>query len=236
MRALTGATSGLTAAATIGILAFAQELSPPIVDGERLNYTIAWPSGLPVGHASLQARTRNPGWHLELTLRATLPSIEVDDVFESSTDQELCSEVFVKRVRHGDKRAHESLRFGPGRVDRFNLEAADPEIPGRTAAGDCARDALAFLYYLRKDLAAGRLPSPGTIFYGAAYHIRVRFVRQRWLMIGGERRSADEFRAVVAGPASQHEFSVYVGQDEARTPLLFRIELGEETFSMQLDE
>ncbi len=236
MQAFTGVALVLSASATIVLLALAQ--APPLQrpDSEQLNYTIAWPSGLPVGHASLRARALDPGWRHEMTLQATLPSMEIDDMFASRTDSKLCSEVFEKHVRHGDRWAHESLRFGPGLVERFNLESTDREPPGRNATGDCARDALTFLYYLRQDLAAGRLPSPGTIFFGAAYRIQVWFTRTRRLLIGAEQRAADEFRAVVDGPASRHEFSFFVGQDENRTPLLFRVELGGDIFSMQLDE
>ncbi len=229
-------TAILLSAATVAALALAQQGASPIPDSEQLNYSIAWPSGLPVGRASLRARALDPGWRFEMTLSATLPSIEIDDVFISRTDAALCSEVFEKHVRHGDRRAHESLRFGPGQVERFNLEAAEGELPGRIPAGDCARDALAFLHHLRQDLAAGRIPPAGRIFFGAGYRIRLRFVRQRWLDVGGDRRLADEFRAIAEGPASRHEFSVFVGQDEARTPLLFRIDFEDRTFSMQLDE
>ncbi len=236
MRASTVVALALLALAAATALAPGEEPASPIPDSEQLMYTIAWPSGLPVGRASLRARTLDPGWRFEMTLRATLPSIEIDDVFVTRTDSDLCSEVFEKHVRHGERRAHESLRFGPGLVERFNLEAPAQEAPGRTASGDCARDALAFLYYLRQDLAAGRIPSAGSIFFGAAYRIRLRFVRPRRLTMGEDSRLADEFRAVVEGPASRHEFSVFMGQDEARKPLLFRMEFDEGTFSMQLDE
>lgn len=226
----------MSALALIGALAPAQEPPSAIPDSEQLAYSITWPSGLPVGRATLRARTLDPGWRLEMTLRASLPSIEVDDAFLSRTDRSLCSEVFEKHVRHGDRRAHESLRFGPDQVERFNLEAPVGEHPGRSPAGTCERDALTFLYHLRQELARGRVPSPTGVFFGAGYRVRLRFVRTRRLALGGEGRLADEFRATVEGPASRHEVSVFMGRDEARTPLLFRVGFDEGTFSMQIDE
>ena len=236
MRPLTGA---ILAAILIALAPWhgpAQEQASPIPLDERLEYTITWPSGLPVGRAELRARDLDPGWRFEMTLRASLPQIEVDDAFVSRTDAEMCSQTFEKHVRHGAKRAHESLRFGPRELERTNLEAPTSEHPGRIAVGDCARDALAYLFFLRRDLAAGRIPAPGNIYFGAGYRIRLEFVRTRWLPVAEERRLADEIRVAVRGPASEHAFAVYFARDPARTPLLVRADFEEGPFSMLLSE
>lgn len=214
----------------------AQEQVSPINLDERLEYTITWPSGLPVGRAEFRARDLDPGWRFEMTLRASLPQIEIDDAFVSRTDAEMCSETFEKHVRHGAKRAHESLRFGPRELERTNLEAPASELPGRVPVAGCARDALAYLYFLRRDLAAGRIPAPGNIYFGAGYRIRLEFVRTRWLTVSDERRLADEIRVVVRGPASEHAFSAYFARDPARTLLLVRADFEEGPFSMRLSE
>lgn len=214
----------------------AQGGSFPISPAERLEYSITWPSGLPVGRAEFRARDLDPGWRFEMTLRASLPQIEIDDAFISRTDADVCSQTFEKHVRHGGKRSHESLRFGPREMERSNLEADTREPPGRTPVNRCARDALAYVYFLRRDLAAGRIPPPGDVYFGAGYRLRLEFVRARWLTVGGERRIADEIRAVVRGPASAQTFSVYFGRDAARTPLLFRADFEEGPFSMMLAE
>lgn len=214
----------------------AQEVGPPISQSEELRYTITWPSGLPVGRAEFRARDLDPGWRFEMTLRASLPQIEIDDAFVSRTDAGLCSQTFEKHVRHGAKRAHESLRFGSGELERSNMEASALEPPGRTPIGDCARDALAHLYFLRHDLAAGRITPPADVFFGAGYRVRMEFVRTRWLSISGGRRLADEILAVVKGPASEHAFTIYFGRDPARTLFLVRAEFEEGPFSMQLME
>ena len=221
--------------AVLGRLA-AQDPGPSFPEDERLRYSIAWPSGLPVGEGELRARRVDLGWRFEMTLRASLPKTEIDDAFVSRTDASMCSEQFEKHVRHGRKRAHESLRFGPGRVERRNLEPQRPEVPGVSTAPPCARDALAFLQFLRRDLAAGRISPPGAVYFGAAYRVELEFVRSRLLTVGEQRRIADEIRAVVRGPASEHGFSVFFGRDDSRTPLLFRVEFEEGSFTMALAE
>ena len=214
--------------------ALAQDAQFPFADDEELAYSIAWPSGLTVGEGAFRARRTEAGWRFEMTLRASLPTIEIDDVFVSTTDGELCSSEFKKHIRHGRKRADESLRFGRLTLERTNLDPEQGEQPGTVPIPSCARDALAFVYFVRRDLAAGRIPSVRDIFFGAGYRVRLVYKRTRWLTSNSERRLADEIRVDVRGPVSQHSFSVYFGRDKARTPLLFRVEFDAGPFTMQL--
>ncbi len=236
MRALAGKLPAalLLAAALAHVVS--QGSAAAVPDDERLAYSVAWSSGLPVGSAELNARNVDPGWRFEMTLRANLPNFEVEDAFLSTADAGMCSEQFQKHVRHGRKRTHEALRFGPETVERRNLEADRGEPPGVSRSGPCERDALAFLYFLREELAAGRIPPPAQVHFGAGYRIELGFVRARWLRLGGDSRLTDEIRARVRGPASDHSFSVFFARDEARTPLLFQVEFEEGVFLMQLAE
>ena len=163
-------------------------------------------------------------------------SIEIDDAFRSITDASACSTQFEKHIRHGSKRAHESLRFGSNSVERTNLVSESFERPGTSPVSGCAYDALAFLYYLRKDLADGRIAPPGRVFFGAGYEVELEYAQTRRLFWAGQRRLTDEIRVSVRGPASKHEFSVYFGRDEARTPLLIHAEFEGTLFTMQLLE
>lgn len=212
----------------------AQDVQFPFPDDEKLAYSIAWPSGLSVGEGAFRARRMESGWRFEMTLRASLPNIEIDDVFLSRTDTKLCSSEFEKHIRHGHKRAHESLRFGRLTLERTNLDSDQGGQPSVVPIPTCAQDALAFVYFLRRDLAAGRIPSARDIFFGAGYRVRLGYARTRWLTWNAERRLADEIRVNVRGPASQHSFSVYFGRDKARTPLLVRAEFDTGPFVMQL--
>ena len=214
----------------------AEEIRMPFAAGENLAYTITWPSGLSVGAARFSARPKGDGWRFEMTMDASVHEFEIDDAFISETDAYLCSDRFEKHVRHGTKRAHEALRFADGIVERTNLDPERPGPPGTAPVGACARDALATLYYLRQDLAAGRLPAPGTIHFGAAYDARLEYERTRWLPWDGDRRQADLIRVKVRGPASRLEFLAYFGRDAARTPLLFQARIEDESFVMRLVE
>ena len=213
----------------------AQEFAIPIPDEERLVYSIAWPSGLSVGRAEFRARNLDPGWRFELTMSASLPSIEIDDAFRSRTDSATCSIEFEKHARHGERRAHESLRFRSGSLERINLEADAAPGSGIVPTEECARDALAFLYFLRADLAAGRVPPASRVYFGAGYRLELELEETRRLVWDGERRLVDEIRAVIRGPASEHELSAFFDRDEARTPLIYRMEFDGTPFTMQLN-
>ena len=214
----------------------AQESRFPFPANEELAYSIAWPSGLTVGTAEFRARRSDPGWRFEMKIRASVPKIEIDDAFVSRTDELLCSLNFEKHIRHGTKRAHEILRFGEGALYRTNLEARGRAVPGTAPIAECARDALATIYSLRRDLAAGRIPPPEEIYFGAAYRLQLEYRQTRGLAWGSDRHLADEIRIEVRGPASHHAFSAFFGQDAARTPLLFVVEFEDGPFTMKLLE
>ena len=203
---------------------------------EELRYSIYWPSGLSFGSALFKARFTDPGWRFEFDLQASLPKIEVNDRAVSRSDAQLCGQEFEKHILHGSKRASELLRFRPNVVERINLQRAEEQRPGTTPVQDCARDALAFLYFLRTELAAGRIPPTDTVFFGAAYRVRLEHAQARWLTWDGERQLTDEIRVSVRGPGSEHELSAFFARDESRTPLLFRMQFDAETFTMRLQE
>ena len=214
----------------------AQGPAGPIPSDEELHYSIHWPSGLSFGSALFKARFTDPGWRFEFDLQASLPKLEVNDRAVSRSDSQLCGQEFEKHILHGPKRANELLRFRPNAVERFNLQRAEETRPGVTPVQDCARDALAFLYFLRTELAAGRIPPPDTVFFGAGYRVRLEHAQSRWLLWDGERQLADEIQVSVRGPGSEHELSVFFGRDQSRAPLLFRMQFDTETFTMRLQE
>lgn len=222
--------------ATSNLTVRADEIQMPFAAGEDLAYAITWPSGLSVGSARFRARPKGDGWRFEMTVEASVHEFAVDDAFVSETDANLCSSKFEKHVRHGARRAHEALRFADGTVERTNLDPVRPGPPGTASVGACARDALAAVYYLRQDLAAGRLPAPGTVHFGAAYDLRLEYEQTRWLPWDEGRRRADLIRVKVRGPASRLEFLAYFGRDAARTPLLFQARIDGESFVMRLVE
>lgn len=208
----------------------------PIPAQEELRYSVYWPSGLSFGTAEFRARFTDPGWRFEFELQASLPRIEINDRVVSRADSQMCGQEFEKHILHGSKRANELLRFRPNVVERINLQRAEESRPSVIPVQDCARDALAFLYFLRTELAAGRIPPPSTVFFGAGYRIRLEHSQTRWLTWDGERQLTDEIRVSVRGPASEHELSAYFGRDDSRAPLLFQMQFDADRFTMRLQE
>ena len=196
-------------------------------------YEITWPSGLSLGEAQFSAIKEGEGWSFEAVIRAALPTMDINDEYHSRTDGELCSKELIKKVRHDKKRLDESVTY-----DQKNLKAR------RSVAGvaklkevdipPCGRDGLAFLYYLRRELAVGRVPPPDDLNFGPQYQVVATYAESIEVEVAGKRSMADRMLVDLTGPNSQHSFEIFVGKDKARTPLLIRIPFDLGTFSLKL--
>lgn len=207
----------------------------PFRPGERLRYEVVWPSGLSLGEADFSATTEQGGWKFQATLTASLPNYEIKDHYTATTDFNLCSQEFNKKFKHGSKTADETVLFDQ------DAHRAHRETTGGGGESDfdippCGRDALTFLYFLRQDLARGRISPPDDINFGGQYMITVTFAETRQVVIAGESREADRILVDITGEKAQHSFEIFFGKDEARTPLIVQapFELG--TFSLRLVE
>ncbi len=98
----------------------------------------------------------------------------------------------------------------------------------------CAKDALAYLYYVRRELGEGRLPPTQTVFFGSAYQIHLEFGGTQQIKIGDKPVEADRIQASLKGPSSDVNFEVYFLKDAARTPVLVKVPMSLGTFSMEL--
>ncbi len=214
----------------------AQQASVP-ADGETLEYAINWPTGLPLGEARAQAkRIRSAGgdrWELDFTLDAAVPGFRASDHYRSLATEALCSLEFEKQATHGKKKTSERTEF-----DQEQRKATRVTLGGggksEIALGGCARDALSFLYQLRRELSQGRVPAPQTILFGAAYQLRLEYGGAQAVRVGDSRVEADKLVANLKGPASSLSFELFMARDAARTPLLVRVPLVLGTFSMEL--
>jgi len=205
---------------------------------ETLTYNVNWPSGLSLGEAQLKAaRAAGPqgageGWDLQLSLDAAIPGFTVTDRYRSSATTELCSIEFDKKIAHGKKTASEQTKFDQeaGSATRETSGGGSSQL--RTTP--CARDALAFLYYLRRELSQGRLPPPQTVYFGGPYQLRLEFSGRQRLTVGDQQVEADRITASLKGAASETTFEMFFAQDRARRPLLIRVPMPLGTFSMEL--
>ncbi len=208
---------------------------PPFKNGERLHYEVVWPSGLSLGEADFVANSSQAGWDFKAIISADLPTLKVRDEYRSHTDPNLCSLTFEKEAKHGAEEWREKVELNQSEstAHRETMEGggeSDFAIP------PCGRDALAFLYFMRLNLAEGRIPPPDDIVFGGLYQISVTYVETRQVEISGAMRDADRILVDVTGPNSQHSFEVFFGKDEARTPLIVKVPFDLGTFSLKLVE
>jgi hypothetical protein len=202
---------------------------------ENLRYSVNWPSGLSLGEAQLEttpARDGKPAEH-RFTLEASIPGFSVLDQYRSLVTPGNCSIEFSKKFQHGSRKTEERVEFKPA-----EKVAIRQTLPGGGKStftiSPCMRDALAYLYWLRSELAAGRLPPAQTIVFGAQYQLSVVLTGQENLQIGSERLPADRLTARLKGPASERTFDLYFGRDPQRRLLLVRVPLPLGSFALEL--
>jgi len=207
----------------------------PFKNGERLRYELVWPSGLSLGEAAFTARAGQSGWEFHAEFNASLPNFAVRDKYNSVADPELCSQELIKDFSHGDRKGRESVVFDQqeNRATRTTLGGggdSEFDIP------PCARDGLAYLYFLRQSLADGRIPPPDDLNFGGQYMVSVTYAETKTIEVGGALVDADLILVDLTGPNSQHSVEVFFGKDDSRRPLLFRVPFDLGVFSLRLLE
>jgi len=206
---------------------------------ETLRYSINWPSGLSLGEATLESRAVSSGKdapsrrEFRFTLDASVPGFAVADRLRSLATDRFCSIEFEKKLKHGSRVSAEKTTFDPEarlatRVT--NDGGGKTEIP----VAACANDALSYLYFLRDELAQGRLPATRTILFGAPYEIGVQLAGQETLLVGDQRVPTDRLQARLKGPASETKFELFFARDETRRLVRVRVPLPLGSFSMDL--
>ncbi|MEZ5362706.1 MAG: DUF3108 domain-containing protein [Bryobacterales bacterium] len=229
---------------TFALLALPAALKPataetpaptPFKPGERLRYEVVWPSGLSLGEAEFVANTEQGGWKFGFSLAASLPNFEIKDQYTSETDFNLCSKTFHKQFRHGSKQTDETVTFDQ---DAHRAQRTTAAGGGESSfdVPPCGRDGLAFLYFLRQDLARGRISPPDDINFGGQYMITVTYAESRPIMVAGAPREADRILVDILGEKAQHSFEIFFSKDEARTPLAVNVPFELGTFSLRLVE
>jgi hypothetical protein len=209
---------------------------------ERLSFTVNWPSGLSLGEAAVQAGKAPAGdgagerLELRFSLDAAIPGFSVADRLRSVTNQDLCSVEFERDTSHGSRTGRELTIFdaASGTATRQTLAPAGGG-KSQFSIPPCARDALAFLYFVRRELADGRLPQSQTVFFGGAYQVRLEYGGRRQLWVGGEQVESDRIMASVRGPSSETSLEMFFAQDQTRRPVLVRVPLSLGAFTVELN-
>ncbi|HEY1757318.1 MAG TPA: DUF3108 domain-containing protein [Bryobacteraceae bacterium] len=221
---------------------------------EALHYVINWQSGLSLGEATLSSTrdlwvvsgAETAKWSFDLDIDASVPGFAIRDHYTSSAlpaaassngeAPEICSAKLDKTVHRGSRTSEERITFDQ---DQHTItRAMQPEGPGGgksdVPVGPCARDALAFLQFVRQELAQGRLAPQQSVALGSLYNVRLEFAGTETIKKLGKPIDADRIHATIKGPASELGVDILFAKDEVRTPVLARIPLSLGTFTVEL--
>ena len=200
--------------------------------GETLHYNVNWPSGLSLGEGHLTAGTQDGQWSYSFSMEAAVPGYTLREGAKSTATKDFCSLELQKNATRGKRTVDETTKF-----DQKKLTAVrETNKGGKTdlTIPACAKDALTFVFFLRRELTAGRLPQVQNIYYGAAYQVRVMYSGVQTIRIGGQPVEADRIAAVIKGPASETTADLFFARDSVRTPLLIQAPLALGKFSLEL--
>lgn len=202
---------------------------------ETLRYAIRWPSGLNLGDATFAAHRTQSGWSFDTNLDASVPAFPLRDSYHSNATEALCSTEFDRGLNHGSKKSKEKITFDQSnrRATRKTVEPADGG-KSEMDTGACARDAVAFFYFVRREMGQGRVAPPETVYFGAGYAARLQYTGEMTIESQKKPTVTDHVVVSVKGPKSDFTAEVYFARDAARTPLLIKIPLSLGTVSAEL--
>lgn len=200
---------------------------------ETLNYAVKLPGGASIGIAHLNAR-RDParGWMFDFTLDASMPNIPLTDRYASLATVDLCGIRWERSSLHGARKVNEFTVVDKARSVAVRATAGGglTDIP----VGSCPRDALTFLFYLRRELGQGRVPPNDTILIGGPYRINLVYVGAVNAMQDNRPSMADQVNCIIKGPASEIHLEMLFARDAARTPLVVRVPFALGTLTLEL--
>jgi len=210
----------------------------PAASGEQLRYSVNWPSGLALGEFDLSASRSGADTgqaarlSVSASLDASIPGYQMSDKYKSEATGAYCSTRLEKSVHHGSRASEETDTFdlANGTLTRQTKDGGKSDL----SVSKCPMDALAFIYFLRNELANGRLPQPQDVYFGAPYHVRLDFGGAQKIKAGGQMVDADRITAAVRGPASDFTVEIFFAHDAVRTPVLIRVPVSVGTISAEL--
>jgi hypothetical protein len=202
---------------------------------ESLRYSLNWPSGLSLGDASLTSHKGSAGWTFDVSVDLAVPGFPIADKYHSVVTPQICSSELERTVTHGGRKSREKTSFDQDKHKAHRQTilpadggASDFDIPS------CARDALAFVYYVRQEMGQGRVAPQQQVFFGSAYNVRLEYTGAQTIQSGDKQAVTDHVVAYVKGPKSDFSFEIFFARDAARTPLSVRIPLTVGTLSLEL--
>jgi len=204
---------------------------------ETLRYRVQWPGGSSLGDVTLTAHQAGEGgWDFDMSTSVLIPVVPISDTYKSSAaGAGLCSSTLQREISHGNKKVTEKTEFDQksGQAQRQTLVPAgggtsEFSIPA------CARDALTFQYFARREMGQGRVPPAGKVYFGSGYEVKMDYTGAQDIPLAGKATVTDHVNVSVKGPASDFTFEIFYARDAARTPLLIRIPVSIGTVSLEL--
>jgi hypothetical protein len=215
--------------------AFGQPPAPKLTgfpfQDETLRYTIRWPTGLTLGEAVFSAKKTDSGWSLQTSLEAGVPGFAIKDSYRSATVGDLCSTELERSFTHRTKQGAEKTTFDQQKRKGVRVTTLPPN-GGQTEFDipSCPRDAISFVYLMRREMGQGRVAPPDTVFFGAGYAVQLRYTGEVTVKSG----IADRVIGSVKGPGSSFTVEIDFARDAARTPLSIKVPLAVGTVSAEL--
>jgi hypothetical protein len=202
---------------------------------ETLSYNINWQSGLSLGEVTLTAHHEAGTWEFTVSGNAGVPGFAIADTYRSMTEGDFCSTLLERDIGHGGKKVREKTTFDQkkGSAHRVTLfpdggGQSDIDIPS------CARDAVAYAYYARRELGQGRVPPQQQLFFGSGYSVRMEYTGAQTITVNERPAVTDHLVVYVKGPKSDFSLEVFYARDPARTPLSIRVPTAVGIFSLEL--
>jgi hypothetical protein len=197
---------------------------------ETFRYEVKWPSGLGLGEGQMKATKDGPNWILEFQVEASVPGFRVMDRYKSTVDDKFCTQAFEKEFEHGTRKGKETTTFAGGKATRVTANGggkSEFDVPG------CARDALAYLFFVREEVARGRIPGPQKLYFGSGYDVRMTFGGAESIKVSESPLESDKLKVTVATVNGKVELELFLARDEARSPALVRVPFAMGNFSME---
>jgi hypothetical protein len=199
----------------------------PFSDDESLHYSATWPSGLSLGDATFSAHRTKEGWNFSASFAASIPGFAISDQLHSKVAGDLCTNEFERDLSHGGKHTIDKLTFDQQQHSGHRTTVL-PEGGGKTSFDlpSCARDALAYVYLMRREMGQGRMPTDQQVYFGSPYRVSSKYTGEETLTSPGTGKKPallDKVVVTVKGPKADFTCDIYFARDPQRTPLAIRI-------------
>lgn len=214
---------------------------PCLAWAETLHYSVNWASGLSLGEAALTS-TKVPadteggqagGWKFSMTLDAAVPGFMIRDEYTSTTDAKLCSTKVKKTVTRGTRKTGETIEIDTEK-NIVTRKTDDSDGKSEYSVSACAHDAMAFLQFVRQELAQGRVAPQQAVVLGAKYDVHLTFTGTETIRHNGEDIVADRVKTVIKGPKADITADLFFMHNDERTPVFARLPLELGTFTLEL--